>query len=326
VTRKRLARAFGNAKRLFLAADTSVLVVAAVVFAAHLGLAWLQVLPRAPRQFEVLAGVAFFVFGLAVSFSIENARNKAARVNELLKASDADLVSISKLSTAFDDGTQEELLALIDQHVQDQIDYRIVDFPLTSPSFMRLFDRVTQINPQGDRQNGCYNHLLAVCIGAAERRKQLEAAVRRHISGAEWVTLLALFAALWALVLPSAHGSAAAQVIAGILVACLAGMLRLLFRLDHYAWQEAHSTWQPLHILFESLDLLPYYPKAIIDSGRARPDPGKVRLAEYPRSYPDMRGKVVAVYQINPEGSSTGIVLVEDSAITSSHTLEANGY
>lgn len=67
-----------------------------IVFVVHVLLGRIVVLPQASGRYELLLGVAYFVFGLFAAFAIENARNGLARVNELLKAGDAVLVVASE--------------------------------------------------------------------------------------------------------------------------------------------------------------------------------------------------------------------------------------
>jgi uncharacterized integral membrane protein len=156
----------------------SVILVMAAVFAVHLAVSRMVNLPEADGRYELLLGVAYFVFGILVAFAIENARSGLARVNELLKAGDADLVSIYQLSASFGTDVQLELREVIDAHLQDQIDFRLVDFERSTPSFLALFKRVRKLEPTSAREEITYDHLLGICIAASERRKQLEALVR----------------------------------------------------------------------------------------------------------------------------------------------------
>jgi hypothetical protein len=295
-------RAWSAPERFIRAPAQSVVTTMVIVLAIHVLLTRWQFMPSASGQYDILLGAAYFVFGLVVTFAIENARNKAARVNELLKASDSDLVSIHQLGAVFGERIRSDLLTLIDIHVQDQIDYSITDFSESAGSFMNLFDRITALDPHGPQEEIAYDHLLGVCLGAAERRKHLEAIARQRISVAEWITLLTLFAALWGLLIATVSGMWLVDLLAGVLIACLAGMLRLLVCLDHNIWQESDAIWQPLHLLFESLGLAPYYPRDVIERGRAKPKSGPIRVASYPNDYPNMKDKTIVQVQVSANG------------------------
>lgn len=271
----------------------SVIEVMVIVFVVHVLLGRIVVLPPASGRYELLLGVAYFVFGLFAAFAIENARNGLARVNELLKAGDADLVSIYKLSAAFSPEVQATVRRALDRHLQDQIDYRLVDFDRSNPSFLDLFDAVRRLDPKSAAQGIAYDHLLGVLVAASERRKQLEALVRQRVSPVEWVTLLSLLGALWGLMFAANGGPWVSSVLGGVLVASLAGIMVVLHHLDEFRWQEGTAIWKPLHTLFLSLDLLPYYPRAAVQSGRVDPDTGRLRVVDYPNRYPDVSGKRV---------------------------------
>lgn len=182
---------------------------------------------------------------------------------------------------------------MIDVHLQDQIDYRLVDFDRSTSSFLALFERVQALRPEGSAQEIAYDHLLGICTQASERRKQLEALVRQRVSTVEWVTLLSLLASLWGLMLAANGGPILASVLGGILVASLAGVMVVLRHLDDFRWQEGDAIWKPLHTLFLSLDLAPYYPRAAVLSGRLDPPTGRIRLVDYPFPYPDMADKTI---------------------------------
>lgn len=271
----------------------AVVLVMGVVFVVHVGLSRIIDLPPADGRYEVLLGVAYFVFGLFAAFAIENARNGLQRVNELLKAGDADMVAVYELARVFGPEDQGSIRSYIDVHLQDQIDYRLSDFDRSTPSFLALFRRVEELQPSGSRQEIAFDHMLGTCIQAGERRRQLEALVRQRVSPIEWVTLLALFVALWGLMLSANGGPVVASILGGVLMAALAGILMLLAYLDDFRWQEGSAIWLPLHNLFLSLDLIPYYPGVVVEGGRFDPPTGRIRLADYPNPYPDMRDKVV---------------------------------
>lgn len=156
-----------------------------------------------------------------------------------------------------------------------------------------LFAQVRSLEPDSPAQEIAYDHLLGVCTQAAERRKQLEALVRQRVTTVEWVTLLSLFAALWGLMFSANGGPVVSSILGGVLVASLAGVMVVLRHLDEFRWQEGDAIWTPLHTLFLTLGLVPYYPKFALTTGRIDPPSGRLRLAEYPFPYPDMTNKVV---------------------------------
>ena len=202
-------------------------------------------------------------------------------------------MSIYKLSASFGHEVQANVRDTLDRHMQDQIDYRLVDFDRSNPSFLELFDEVRSLDPSSTAQEVAYDHLLGVLVSASERRKQLEALVRQRVSTIEWLTLLSLLGALWGLMLAANGGPWVSSFLGGVLVASLAGIMVVLHHLDDFRWQEGDAIWKPLHALFLSLDLLPYYPRAALQSRRVDPESGRLRVVDYPNRYPDVSGKHV---------------------------------
>jgi hypothetical protein len=75
--------------------------------------------------------------------------------------------------------------------------------------------------------------------------------------------------------------------------------------LDNLAWQEQNWIWKPLTNLFIELDLFPYFPIDVLNSGRLSlkeikkwDKVKKIRVAHYPLSYPDMTGKKVEIIKL----------------------------
>lgn len=285
-----------------IATARSVLGVMAAVLIVHSAIGLQIDPPPADHGRELLLGVAYFAFGLYSAFAIDSARGRMARVNELLKAGDADMLALYRLAGSFGTDAQSTVRDHLDRHIQDQIDFRLVHFGASTGSYLELFDAVRTLEPHTPAQQSAYDHLLGVLVAAGERRKQIEALVRQRVSTVEWTTLLVLLGTLWALMLTGSGTAPLLTLLGGALMASLAGMLMLLRHLDCFRWQEESAIWAPLHTLFLSLDLVPYYPRQVVEHRRARPEPGMLRLADYPHPYPDMDGKVVRQQPWPPEG------------------------
>jgi hypothetical protein len=84
----------------------------------------------------------------------------------------------------------------------------------------------------------------------------------------------------------------------------LVTLMILLRKLDRLRWHERTSIWDPTSRLFRSMGLDPYVPRDVITSGRYQPV-GRVRVAEYPDTYPDRTNKVITVEDFGPAGTST---------------------
>ncbi len=281
----------------------SVVLVMALVAGTHLLLSLLPISSHHPSQTELLTGIAYFVLSILLGFTLENVRSGQARVNELLKSVDADMLAIYQLTSVFGDSVQHRFRGLLDVHLQDQIDYFLPDWCKSEPSYIALWRATVMLQPDGTAQEVAYDHLLGQLEVMGSHRKQLESLVRQRVRGPEWLALIGLFAALWLLVLMAGLVPVVLTIIEALMIAALAGLLCVAWLMDRFRWQEVDAIWEPLHRLALALDLVPYYPADVFESGRLDQPPGEVRLARYPNPYPDMTDKVVTLVKPDFVGS-----------------------
>src|SRR5580698_9583843 len=74
-----------------------------------------------------LASMAAFLFGVLMAFTIVRTRERLAVVQNLVAKGNSSLFSIYQLMAVFDEDDQRRIRGLIDRHLTDQIDYRLVD-------------------------------------------------------------------------------------------------------------------------------------------------------------------------------------------------------
>jgi len=66
-----------------------------------------------------------------------------------------------------------------------------------------------------------------------------------------------------------------------------------------WEWEKREESSQSNAQLFEEMNLLPYYPKGVLVSGRAKISRGqKVRVAIYPNPYPNFEGKIIKEFEV----------------------------
>ena len=107
---------------------SQVSIVGTVAFAASLILALSLASDVDVDSLQVLVAAAYFLFGVFVAFALDSARTRMAKVNDLLKVDEANLLALHEFAHLFSDGVATRMRTLIDLHLQDQIDYRLVDF------------------------------------------------------------------------------------------------------------------------------------------------------------------------------------------------------
>ena len=244
-----------------------------------------------------MASMAAFLFGVLLAFTIVRTRERLALVQDLIAKGNSALFSIHQTMPVFVGPSGEQVRELVDAHLTDQIDYRLVDYHRATPSFLRLTDAVYELDPQGPRQESVYKELVALCIATTADRAQIEAVTEQALSPAEWTGLLLLFVLLVGLFAVLPGGTVLGALVAGVLASTLVTFLILLRKLDRLRWHERVTIWEPTTRLFRSMGQDPYVPREVIESGRYRPT-GRVRVVGYPAPYPIRSSKIVKVEEL----------------------------
>jgi len=241
-----------------------------------------------------MASMAAFLFGVLLAFTIVRTRERLVLVQDLVAKSDAALLTLHDAVAVFGDGQRDEIRDLIDRHLTDQIDYRLVDYHRASSSFRALIKSVLGLRPSNSEQDAVYKELVARCFVLDNDRSLIEAASGQAMSQLEWTGLLLLLAVLLGLLAVLPGGTPLGSLVAGVMAGALVTLIVLLRKLDLLRWHERVTIWEPTTRLFRSMGRDPYVPREVIDSGRYRPA-GRVRVVDYPDSYPIRANKVVTV-------------------------------
>jgi hypothetical protein len=241
-----------------------------------------------------LASMAAFLFGVLLAFTIVRTRERLARVQDLVAKGDSSLFSIYQMMAIFAEDDRKRVRDLIDAHLTDQIDYRLVDHHLATPSYLQLTDAVHALEPVTPRQEAAYKELLSLCISMRADRALVEAATGQAMSPLEWTGLHLLLLVLLALMAVLPGGTVLGALVAGTLAATLVTLMILLRKLDLLRWHERVTIWEPTARLFRSMDRDPYVPRLVVDAGRYRPN-GRVRVVDYPDPYPIRVTRIVSV-------------------------------
>ena len=245
-----------------------------------------------------MASMAAFLFGVLLAFTIVRTRERLSLVQDLLARGNSSLFSIDQMMLVFDEADRQEVRDLVDAHLTDQIDFRLVDYHRATSSYLRLTDAVYGLRPQGAQQESVYKELVALCNATTADRSQIEATTGQALSPAEWSGLLLLFVLLIGLFAVLPGGTVLGALVAGVLSGTLATFMILLRKLDRLRWHEQVTIWEPTTRLFRSMGRDPYVPREVIESGRYRPT-GRVRIVEYPDPYPIRSSKIVKVEELD---------------------------
>lgn len=275
---------------------SQVSIVAAVTFVASLILALRWDVGVDVGSLQVLVGAAYFLFGVFVAFALDSARTRMAKVNDLLKVDEANLLALHELAQSLGPETGGHMRELLDRHLQDQIDYRLVHFHLSAPSHLAIL-RFTIDLARGKGSDLIREQMLTLALQTNANRTQVETSTGHTLSRAEWMCIFGLLLLLLVSLPLFDTGTVWGAFIVAILGTILAAFVAILWNVDHLRWQEDTWIWAPLHRLFQNLGLLPYYPRVVVTERRAKVN-GRVRLVDYPNPYPDISGKVVSIEEI----------------------------
>jgi hypothetical protein len=248
-----------------------------------------------------LASMAAFLFGALLAFTIVRTRERLALVHGLVSKGNSSLFSIYQLMAVFGEEDRQRIRLLVDRHLTDQIDYRLVDYHAASSSFLELVDAVFALDPATRQEEVVYKELVVIGISMREQRGLIEAATGQAMSPIEWSGLFLLLLVLLSLISVLPGGTVLGALVAGVLAGTLVTLMILLRRLDLLRWHERVTIWEPTTRLFRDMGQDPYVPREVIDNGRYRPT-GRVRVVDYPDPYPIRATKVVTVEDLDGQG------------------------
>ena len=249
-----------------------------------------------------LASMAAFLFGILLAFTFVRARERLALIQDLVARGNSSLFSIHQMMATFGEEDRDHIRHLIDRHLTDQIDFRLVDYHMAARSHLDLTKAVYALDPRTPQQEGVYKELVALCIQMELDRGQIESASGQALSPIEWIGLLLLLVVLVGLIAVLPGGTVLGAVVAGVLSGTLVTFMVLLRKLDLLRWHERVTIWEPTTRLFRSMGRDPYVPRHVIDGGRYRPT-GRVRVVDYPDAYPNRSTKVVTTVDV-PDGAA----------------------
>jgi len=300
-----------------------IVVVPAVLVGMVVALAAFLVGPKRGdvRVDVALASMAAFLFGVLLAFTIVRTRERLALVQDLVAKGNASLFSIHQMMAAFGPDDRRRLRDLIDRHLTDQIDYRLVDYHLATTSYLQLTDAVYALEPTNSREEAVYKELVALCIDMGGYRALIEAATGQDMSPLEWCGLILLLLVLLGLIAVLPGGTVLGALVAGVLSATLVTLMILLRKLDLLRWHEQVTIWEPTTRLFRNMGQHPYVPREVIDNGRYRPT-GPVRVVDYPDLYPIRATKIITVVDLDGAGPDGRRALPVPATRTAAHTAD----
>ena len=147
-------------------ANGEVVVVPAIVAGALVVVASLLIgSDRGDVRVDVaMASMAAFLFGVLLAFTIVRTRERLSLIQDLVAKGNSSLFVIHEAVAVFGEPDREHVRELVDLHLTDQIDYRLVDYHRATPSHVELMEAVIALEPEDAQEEGVYKELVALCI------------------------------------------------------------------------------------------------------------------------------------------------------------------
>jgi hypothetical protein len=248
---------------------------------------------------KILLTVTSFVFGFYINSLITQSRSRHAKIVEALREEGGYVKAIYYMTNGvFPSETVAAERKIIDEYLMAGMDYKVVDYAESLPQFRKLFDHLMHINAVTKPQEVAWGHLVRIAGEISKSRNRIEALVKERVSVFEWMTTAILLLLVLYFVYTLNTGSIVSILITAFIATALTMLIIILHGLDSLKWKEDKWFWTPLEELFLGLDLIPYYPKILVDTKRLQLKKGqRVRLASYPNPYPNMDGKEVAIHK-----------------------------
>lgn len=248
---------------------------------------------------KILLTVTSFVFGFYINSLLTQSRNRHAKVVEALREEGGYIKAIYYMTSGvFPREVIDAEREIIDEYLMAGMDYKVVDYVESSSHFRNLFDHIMKVSPDTKQQEVAWGHLVLILGEISKNRNRIEALVKERVSSFEWMTLTILLTLVIYFVYSLNSGSLVSIIITSFIATSLTMLIIILHGLDSLRWKEDKWFWTPLEELFLGLDLLPYYPKILVDTKRLKLKKRQpVRLADYPNPYPDMSGRIIKIRQ-----------------------------
>ena len=251
------------------------------------------------NSIQTLFSVSSFLFGIFTAFSITNRHDRLNKIKEILRENDAIFLFCYQSSSIFSIKVQKEIQSLIDKNLTDQIDYYLTDFRHSNTSFISLLTYIINLKPKTKAQEIVYGKMVDLLGDMSKNRKQVETLVQSRMPEFEWLSLIILGIIIIFCIFYTNDGQLFVATASTLLATTVVVLLLIIRDLDTLKWKENNWIWTQLNDLFYEINLLPYYPKNLIKSGRVKLEKNQtIRLSTCPNKYPDMTGKVVEIIQI----------------------------
>jgi len=258
-------------------------------------------------SFDIILGIASFLFGFYIVFAINNTKSQHEAVMNHLKNSEGILITIQAFTKVLEKEDREKVINQIDKYLISTIDYKLLDYDKSHREATNLLNVLQDIETKDDKQNSAIEDATDTLEILLNDRVKIETVLQDRITKLEWSIIIGLFCILLLFVstvqLEIMLWQQAA--IKATIATALSMMLVILHKFDNYKWNENKLIWDRLTTTFQELGLLPYYPEEIyLSNYKYKNLDYDCRIAHYPDVYPDMKNKRVKIIYSNDKNNN----------------------
>jgi len=245
---------------------------------------------------KLILTVSTFIFSILLAFSTANRHSRLNAIRKLLRSDDAALLSIYYSSKNFGKTTSNKCKKILDEYLQTQIDYELVDYEKSTPKFLKLYQFILDLKANTDIKKESKGQMMNDARDSIKNQKEVIYWVNDQMQKFEWISLTSLCAIIMWCLFYINNGTIIAQVVIPVLGVSLVLLLLVLRDLNKLYWQEKHWDWLPLADLFIELDLIPYFPEELFTLKRIKLKDlkhiKKFRVGRTP-NLPNLKGKTI---------------------------------
>jgi hypothetical protein len=268
-----------------------------IIFLVALGITFTFKGTETNLTIRTLVSVATFIFGITIGFAITNSYGRLNAIRGSLRKQDALIIEIHQISKNFSQKIQEEIKQKLDSILTNQIDYKIQDFNKSPKKTLAFYSYLLNLKTKNSKEENAKKELISKVSGMVSKQKEVSHHSMLGLGSYQWASLIVLATIIIFYIYYTKEENVISFVIISLLSTSLILLLLVLRELDTLNWEEEDWIWDPLSVLFLELNLKPYFPEQIFNSGRINKKIlkrfNKARIAHYPNPYPDMSGKKV---------------------------------
>lgn len=252
--------------------------------------------------FVAISGVASFLFGLLATYTLKDRHVRLEKIVKNGAEERGEMAYIYEGLQVFPESECKKVVEKLDQYLMPQLDLEVKYYHKTDKQFREFFDAIVALPIRTKKQKSFYDRFLVSLEKIEYTRKFSTTLFEDRVTKAEWTILYFLILLIYISLLFANTGGVFAFLIILSLACVISYLLVVSIRLDRMKWKVDEKVFEPYELIFETLGLMRYYPKGVINAGEATrlsrlPKGTKYRVGHTP-NYPDVSGREIEIKEV----------------------------